>query len=476
MFEHVAHAVEDRSLDRVLPGDFARDPAHGISVIAALPHGHVAWAASPVWLPTSRYPEPGFGACGRARHSLARSHDGMSGQLIRRRRRTRYEVCFYVPRISPLLVRDPVNPAGGAETQILLLASALAARGLRVCLIAFAMPGVQMPETVADVDVRTRPAYRARLRLGKLREVTSILTAVARTRAHVIVARMEAPEVGVAALAAKALGRGFVYSSASLSDFEPDPQPARDAALESGAAATPDFSRLARKSRDWRLFRLGLRLADKIVVQTEEQVRLCEQNLGRTPILIGSIAELALPRDHVPEAFLWVGRVVPMKRAEVFLALARAVPEARFWMVAVPAGDRSEDLDLFSRLEREAAGISNVELLAPRPREEVLELMNQAVAIVSTSDFEGMPNTFLESWARGVPALAFAHDPDGVIQRYELGAIANGSPAVLADHARRLWQRRSDLGDLPARCRSYVREHHSPEVVSARWEEVLRTD
>jgi len=235
-----------------------------------------------------------------------------------------------------------------------------------------------------------------------------------------------------------------------------------------------DFSRLVRKPRDWRLFRLGLRLADQIVVQTEEQVRLCAQNLGRTPILIRSIAELAPPRDHVAEAFLWIGRVVPMKRAAVFLELARDLPEARFWMVAVPAGDRPEDVDLFRRLELEAADLPNVELLPPRPREELLELMDHVVAVVSTSDFEGMPNTFLESWARGIPVLAFAYDPDGVIQRYDLGAVANGSLPVLADHSRQLWQRRNDLGDLAARCQHYVREHHSPEVVGARWEKVLR--
>jgi glycosyltransferase involved in cell wall biosynthesis len=276
---------------------------------------------------------------------------------------------------------------------------------------------------------------------------------------------MESPEVGIAAVFSKLFGRRFVYSSASLSDFVPDKQPR--------LAPEVDLSRLSRKDSDWKLFQLGIRLADAVVVQTEEQARLYKARSRRPPVLIRSIAEPAPQREGLPEAFLWIGRITESKRPEAFVELARSLPEARFWMVAVPASDRADHVALMTALERSAENIPNLELLPPRPREDLMHLLPRAVAIVSTSDFEGMPNTFLEGWTRGVPALALAHDPDGVIERYRLGSFADGSQERLSTLASSLWDKRRDQTDVSERCRQYVLDYHSPEVVSGRWLEVL---
>lgn len=393
--------------------------------------------------------------------------------------RRRYDVAFYVPRIAPLLVRGATSPAGGAETQIFLLSRALAKGGARVCLVVFDLPRATLPESVGGVAVSVRPPYRARQRFGKLREVLSIRRAIANADADVVVMRMESPEVGPAALFAKLLGRRFVYSSASLSDFVPNTSRGGSSRGRSGrpshSSIVPDvdLSQLSLKPRDRKIFRLGLRLADEVVVQTEEQVRLCEAHLGRSPVLIRSVAEQAPQRESHPEAFLWIGRVVRSKRPEAFVQLARSLPEARFWMVAVVASERADHVELMRALKRSVATAPNLELLPPRPRLELMEWVNRAVAMVSTSDFEGMPNTFLEGWVRGVPALALAHDPDGVIERHGLGAFAEGSLDRFSNLALRLWEERGDQVDVAERCRRYVLDYHSPEAVSARWLDVL---
>jgi glycosyltransferase involved in cell wall biosynthesis len=349
-------------------------------------------------------------------------------------------------------------------------------------LVVFDLPGLAIPPSVDDVAVSVRPRYRAHERLGKVREIASIRKAISDVDADVLVTRIATPEVGVAACFAKLLGRRFVYSSSSLSDFVPvhrlsDRRLPADRSAQQGkqedAMSSFDFSQLARKRRDWELFRLGIRIADEIVVQSEEQVRLCREHFGRTPVLIKSIAELAPQREHDPEAFLWIGRLVSSKRPLAFVELARAVPEAKFRMVAVPAMDARGGAELVAALERDAATVPNLELLAPRPRREVLNLVDRAVAVVSTADFEGMPNIFLEGWARGVPAVALRHDPDNVIERYALGGFAHGSSEELVDLTWRFWRERGAQADLNARCRDYVLRHHCPEVISARWQEAL---
>jgi glycosyltransferase involved in cell wall biosynthesis len=367
--------------------------------------------------------------------------------------RAQYDVAFYVPWIGPLLTSRATSPTGGAETQIFLLARALARRGAKVCLLTFDLPGTTIPSSVDEIAVSVRPPYRAHQPLGKVRETIELCRAVARADAKVLVTRGAGPEVGFVGILTRLLRRKFVYSSANVADF--------------------DYGRLEAKRLNRALFRVGTRLADEIVVQTVEQVRLCRERFGGSPLLIRSIAEPAPQRDRRPEAFLWVGRLVSYKRPFAFVELARSLPEAKFWMVGVPIAYADGGPELVVALERKAATVPNLELLPPRSRPEVLKLVDRAVAIVNTADFEGMPNIFLEGWSRGVPTLALTHDPDGVIERHHLGAFAHGSSERLVDLARRVWDEREDQADIAARCRQYIFEHHSPEAVSARWQEAL---
>jgi hypothetical protein len=97
------------------------------------------------------------------------------------------------------------------------------------------------------------------------------------------------------------------------------------------------------------------------------------------------------------------------------------------------------------------------------------------VAIVGTGEYEGMPNVFLEGWSRGVPALAFQHDPDGIVERHRLGGFAEGSRKRLAEIARTCWAGRTDQGDVAQRCTAYVRREHDGARVGAAWRAVIET-
>jgi glycosyltransferase involved in cell wall biosynthesis len=210
-----------------------------------------------------------------------------------------------------------------------------------------------------------------------------------------------------------------------------------------------------------------VRAAAEVVVQTEQQAEMCQQRFGRHPVVIPSIAEPAEPRRGVPEAFLWIGRMAPYKRLDRYLELAAAVPEARFQAIAVPASD--DQPGITARLEQARHELPNLEVLEPRPRAELAPLIERAVAMVNTAQYEGMPNVFLEGWARGVPALALSHDPDGVIVSHGLGGFAGGSLARLAELARSEWASRGNQREVAGRCVSYVHRHHDVDAVVAAW-------
>lgn len=368
------------------------------------------------------------------------------------RRRPTFDVVFYIPSIASLLRADPSASAGGAQTQIMLLSKALAARGLRVAVVAF--EGGRwgtLPREVDGVSVITRPPYPDKATLAdKIREIPILFASLARFRTPVVVKRIHGYEVGLIALACRLAGRRFVYSSANLFDVD----------ASSTVESRPVMA----------LHRLGLRLADVVVAQTPEQVALCEQTYGRDSVLIGSIAEPAPEAASTPaDGFLWVGRVVDYKRPLEYIRLAQKLPEFTFRMVVM---DQGASEPLLEELHRLARATPNVEHVPPQSRTELGALMQRSYAIVSTSTVEGMPNVFLEAWARGVPALSLSYDPGGVIAREQVGFVASGSLEDLGRLARGLAE--SPDRHLAGRCREYVQDNHSVSAVAARWETVLR--
>jgi glycosyltransferase involved in cell wall biosynthesis len=365
--------------------------------------------------------------------------------------RRRYDAVFYTPWVgSALSTRDSLPP-GGAETQVVMLAQALTRRGLSVAIIAFGHPS-ELPDQVGGVDIVPRRPYK-KGRLKKVTETLVIWRSLWRTQSPTIICRTANLELGLVAIFARLTRTRLVYSSANIADFTPE--------------------KMLTKRRDLVLFTLGARLADEIIVQTEEQIAMCEERFGRRPVMIKSLEPVAEEQDRPPEAFLWVGRLVSYKRPLEYIALARALPEARFWMIGVPEPHLDGDQLLAQAAVAEAQEVKNLELLPPRSHEGVESLMARAVASVNTADFEGMPNVLLEAWSRGVPALVLSHDPDGVIEKYGLGAYAEGCSEKLVELAREQWATRDDRRFISRRCRNYIRTHHAPERIAQQWGQVL---
>ena len=359
------------------------------------------------------------------------------------------DVLFYVPSAAPLLVAADL-PAGGAETQMVTVARELAKRDLRV---AFVLDAREPPPVVDGIDLIAERRVRTRVAgLRSLEAVVRVIGAVVRGNAPVVVQRGGSAVTGLVGLAARLTRRRFVFSTASVADF--------------------DLELMESSTKRVRLFRAGVRLAHDIVVQTAEQVELAHRRFNRDAVLIHNVVEPAALRDGAPDAFLWIGRLVGYKGPHAYLDLAAAVPEASFRMLGVPSGP--DGARLAAEVAERARSLPNVELLEPRPRAELGPVYDEAVAVVNTARFEGMPNTFLEGWARGVPALALHHDPDATIERERLGAFAGGDPARLADLARRLWAERGEQADAAARCVEYVRLRHTIGAAADAWARLVR--
>jgi glycosyltransferase involved in cell wall biosynthesis len=361
---------------------------------------------------------------------------------------TRHDVAIYAP-FSRGYYDRARGWSGGAERQMVLLAAALAARGHHVAHIVF--PPVD-PITMSDPHlslVHRLPYAGNRPVIGRVMESIRVWRALRAADGRVIVARAGNPAVGITALFAKLHRRRFIFSSANNFDF-----------------VAPRISNWWSRA----VYGLGVRLADVVVVQSEDQRKLAEQafpSLRRIEHIPSFVDSVPHSEDHGERAlmFLWIGRAAPEKRPLRYLELARALPEAQFAMIPVPEGG----VEGVNGIRAAAEGIPNLQLLEPLPHAELMRLVGRAVAVVNTSNAEGMPNVFLEAWARGIPVLTLQFDPDGVVSRQTLGVAAEGSWDRFVAGARELWEGRSRVSDVSRSTREYIDAVHSTEVVGERW-------
>jgi glycosyltransferase involved in cell wall biosynthesis len=345
---------------------------------------------------------------------------------------------------------------GGVEHQTTLLAKWLVARGYAVDFITWR----EGDETEAMVDgVRLLTICRQDEGLPGLRFVsprwTSLVRALRRSNADIYYHNTAECVTGQVGLWCRLFGRRFVFSAASHADCD---------------AALPCLPR-------WRervLYRLGLRAAAAVVVQTETQQRMMRESFAIAAEVIPMPCPEPDPeRVLQPQAgppskrALWVGRICDLKRPELFLDAALQAPDLQFDLVG-PVDGVEYGRDILERAGR----IPNLTYHGAVLPAQMSELYQKAACLVCTSHIEGFPNTFLEAWSQGLPVVS-TWDPDEVIARRGLGVACEGTASAVVDGVRSLLAAGDAWGSASMRARAYYTSTHRPELTFTAIERAL---
>ena len=363
------------------------------------------------------------------------------------------KVCFFSPTAYSYFRPDRTAWAGGAETQQLLLANHMKAKGIDVSFIVgdFGQDEVEIVDGITLIKSFT--PFKGNRKLHFIPDMIRIRNAMRIAGADIYNQRSTAFFTGQLARFASDLGKAFTFSLGIDYNCYPDGQ---------GAIRWPMTF----------LYRYGIRTADAVISQTEKQRRLMLENFGRETALIrngiailspdGAPAEGELPRT-VHDAggtardsgFLWVGRFQGTKRPDVALELARALPDERFTVIGGYAGNKR----YASAITEAAKRIPNVEHIPFVPPREMEAYYVNAYALLNTSSLEGFPNTYLHAWAHGVPVITMEIDPDGILSKNGVG-IVTGTFEKLVEAVRRIRSNRTMRAELSARAIRYVRANH----------------
>jgi len=356
-------------------------------------------------------------------------------------------VCFVAPHAWPVFSRDPgVQVVGGAEVQQSILARLLQRAGYLVSMICL---DFGQPQRIEVDGVTVRSAYRPDAGLPVLRFLHPRLTTMYRTLrevdADLYYHRSAAMLTAVVAEFCRRYGKRSIYAGASDMDFVPGQEPIRFA-------------------RDRWLYQRGLRAVDAIVAQNPRQVEACRRHYAREAHLIPSCYELPPDsRRAQGELVLWCGSVYANKRPDLLLDIARRLPHRRFVMIGGPGHDDEPGRKAyFESIRAQAAELRNVECTGFLPLAQVEPWFDRARMLVNTSVYEGMPNTFMQAWARGIPTLASV-DVGAPVHRTFADAAAGAAQIEALFRDERAYKAASTA------CREYFERNHSPRQVLARY-------
>jgi glycosyltransferase involved in cell wall biosynthesis len=105
------------------------------------------------------------------------------------------------------------------------------------------------------------------------------------------------------------------------------------------------------------------------------------------------------------------------------------------------------------------------------PYHEVNAYYARSHIFVNTSDSEGFPNSFLQSWVRGTPVFSF-FDPDGIIARERLGGAPDGTEQMALE-IQQLIRDHDRLAELSAHVAQYALDHYAPDAVARRYHALI---
>lgn len=370
----------------------------------------------------------------------------------------RPHVCFVAPNIWPVFSGDTDSQvAGGAEVQQSILARMLECNGYKVSIIC---SDYGQPARIVKDDITVVRTFAPQAGIPVLRfihpRLTGVWRALCEVNADIYYQRSAGMTVAVVATYCRRHGKQSIFASASNLDFVPGQQ-------------------LIRYQRDRWLFERGLAMVDAVVVQNEKQKRLCAEHYARDATLIPSC--YSLPHGANPghgDYVLWVAAMRRAKRPELLFEMAKRLPQRRFVMIGGPAGSLPGEREYFEDVRQHAATLPNVEFTGFLPLQKVETYFDRARVVVNTSGVngEGMPNVFLQAWARGVPTVAFT----------DTGSRLKGEPiypivtsVVEATSAiERMFTDDTYRARTSSRCLEYFTATHGPEQVLDQYQHLLR--
>ena len=312
------------------------------------------------------------------------------------------KICFCALNAYPLLAKSNFEFIGGAELQQVLIAKELAKNGYDVSFVVFD-EGQKPLELVDGISIYTSVKRGYSLTGPKTiySAIKKIWNAMEKADGDIYFQRCASYFTGFVALFCLLKGKKFVFQMAHDSDAD---------------GSFIKNSHLYAKA----LYYFGIKRANIVTAQNTFQQQLLKKTYGRNSELIKNICftEKIDKSSSKTLTVLWAGTIKKEKQPELFLELAKALPEAKFQMIGASPKNIGAYYENFQEMAKK---IKNLEMVGFVPYHLINQYFIKSSVFVNTSTLEGFPNTFLQAWMTYTPVISLNVDPDEVICKNNSG-------------------------------------------------------
>ena len=228
------------------------------------------------------------------------------------------------------------------------------------------------------------------------------------------------------------------------------------------------------RPRLWPAYAMGLAGADRILLQHAGQYADLPSVWQSKAHMVRSIAvacDMPEPHSARPRQVAWIAALRQAKRPDLLLEIARHAPDVRFVVCGGPSSFMTQP-GYSERTLRLFQTMPNIDYRGQVPPDEAVRIAGESALLLSTSDEEGFPSTFIEAWAQGTPVISLKIDPDDVIKTAQIGAVCL-DPAAAATAILDLLRSPERRDAMAARARQHVATAHSAPAVVAAFEHAL---
>ena len=349
----------------------------------------------------------------------------------------KYKVCFMQTNAYSLFTKSKHSIHGGSELQLYFLAKELAQN--KKFKVSFLVGDFNQKniETIDDVTLyKTVNPDSGKQYFAKLLQAMKYYFILKKIDADVYFTSAANSTVGLVSFFCKIHRKKHIHRTASERDV--------------------NFKWIKDNSILGYVYKWGLEHSDLVLTQANEHKILLKKNHNIDAVIFKNIMDINTNENEEKEFILWVSRYAKLKNPNVFVNLAKNFPEQKFVMIC-PTQKPSKEYD---KLQKNAQDVKNLQFIKYVPFNKIQFYFNKAKVFVNTSDFEGFPNTFLQSFLGKTAILSLNVNPDEIIRKYGLGYFCGGDSNKLEEGLEVLLKNKSYLkaGEEGLR---YLKNNHS---------------
>ncbi|MBI5191817.1 MAG: glycosyltransferase family 4 protein [Nitrospirae bacterium] len=204
------------------------------------------------------------------------------------------------------------------------------------------------------------------------------------------------------------------------------------------------------------LIHKGIRMANRVINQTEHQKDQLTRNYGKEGIVFPSYYNIsgasAMPKKE--KICLWTANLIPRKQPQIFLRLAEYCKTLKDWQFVIVGGARNKQYQ--EQIMKEASHIPNVTVMGRVTFKQTESFFAKASLFVNTSFLEGVPNAMIQAWLNNTPVLSLSVDPNNWINRFNLGFFADGNLETFLSHGLKMLKDHTALLEQGVDCRNFA--------------------